>query len=374
MIDEAVLEDLLGRLADEIPVPPNGPDRVVDQFVSRSGGRPSRPDRSKWINPLLIAAAIVAVIAISVPVLNAASSSSSAKTASAPATDRAQLPRSVSTVPPDLSSRYARGRNLTNGGNTGIGSGSGEKSQSGNTVPGTGAAGPVDSAKIVKTGSLDLQVAHSTLRVTVNRVTGVAVGLGGYIAESKTNAGGSSATAQITLRVPVANFENAITRLSALPGGKVLADSENGADVTGQYTDLQAQLRAATTERDALLGVLAHAQSIGDILAVHDRVAAAGTTVEQLQGRINLLDSQATFSSLAVTLSEKPTAATPIAAHRAKPQTGLAKSWSDARRGFSNGIEWLISRSGGALIVLLAALALLFGVRYLYPVVRRALV
>jgi hypothetical protein len=57
-----------------------------------------------------------------------------------------------------------------------------------------------------------------------------------------------------------------------------------------------------------------------------------------------------------------------------KPETSLAKSWSDARQGFANAIEWLIARSGGALIILLAGLAVLFGIRYLYPIVRRGLV
>ena len=85
-----------------------------------------------------------------------------------------------------------------------------------------------------------------------------------------------------------------------------------------------------------------------------------------------MLGDQAAFSSLGVTLSEKPTRATNVALHR-NPDRGLAKAWADARHGFSNGIEWIIARSGGALIVLLAALAILFGIRYLYPILRRGL-
>ena len=182
--------------------------------------------------------------------------------------------------------------------------------------------------------------------------------------------GGSDPTAQITIRVPVAKFENAITQLDALPDVKVLGESENGTDVTSQLTDLQAQLAAATSERDALLGVLSRAQSVSDILAVHDRVTTAQTVVNQLQGRINLLDRQATFSSLAVTLSEKA-ASTGSAVHG---RSGLAKAWWDARHGFTSVVEWLLARSGAALIIVLFALALLFGIRYLYPIVRRGLV
>ena len=152
----------------------------------------------------------------------------------------------------------------------------------------------------------------------------------------------------------------------------MLGESENGTDVTAQYVDLQAQLAAATSGRDALLVVLSRAQTVGDILAVQDRVTAAQTQVEQLQRRINGLGDQAAFSSLAVTLSEKPAPGKAAAIHRT--DRGLTKAWADARHGFSNGIEWIIARSGGALIVLLAALAILFGIRYLYPIVRRGLV
>jgi hypothetical protein len=364
MIDEAVLEDAFAQLADEIDVPENGADNVVDAAANTSA--PTRRDRTRFTKPILAAAAIAAVIAVAVPLLNSSSSRVASKSSR------------VASSPPDLSAN-------------GIGSGAanlrGQPSSLQHGLPGTPAggfnktttqpvadSGSVDGAKIVKTGTLDLQVAHGTLRVTVNRVTGVTVGLGGYVSDSRTSYGGDAPTAQITIRVPVANFESAVAQLDALRGVTVLADSQNGADVTGQYTDLQAQLQAATGERDSLLNVLSHAQSIGDILAVHDRLAAAQTVVDQLQGQINHLGDQAAFSSIAVTLSEKAVPTASAVVHPKKTETGLAKSWTDARRGFADVIEWFIARSGGALIIVLAALALLFGIRYLYPVVRRGLV
>ena len=74
-----------------------------------------------------------------------------------------------------------------------------------------------------------------------------------------------------------------------------------------------------------------------------------------------------------ITITEKHVVKPAAVIVPAKPPTGLSKAWKDARQGFANSIEWLLARSGGALIVLLAALALVFGIRYLYPVVRRAL-
>jgi len=236
-----------------------------------------------------------------------------------------------------------------------------------------GQQGLIDAAKIVKTGTLDLEVPKDTLRPTVNRVTAVAGLLRGYVADSKTDFETGVATGQITLRVPVGAFETAISRINQLPGVKVLGDSENGADVTAQYTNLQAQLNAATVERDSLLSLLAQANSLGDVLALHDRIAGANSQIDQLQGRINLLTDQASYSSIAITITERHVVKPAAVIAPAKPPTGLSKAWKDARQGFANSIEWLLARSGGALIVLLAALALVFGIRYLYPVVRRAL-
>jgi hypothetical protein len=341
MIDEAVLEDLLAQVADEIPVPAAGPERVVNALATASNQR--RRSRPHLAKPLLIAAAAVAVVLAAVPVVQLGSGS-------ADKSSSVQLTAPTFDAGANALHRAADGAGTTSGGSS---------------------SGPVDAAKIVKTGTLDLQVPHGTLRVAVNRVTGVAVGVAGYVANSKTSYGVSNPTAQITIRVPADQFEATVTRLDALPGVKVLAESENGTDVTAQYVDLQAQLAAATSTRDALLTVLSNAETVPDILAVQDRITVAQTQVEQLQRRINALGDQAAFSSLAVTLSEKPSRAETAALHRT--EHGLAKAWADARHGFSTSIEWIIARSGGALIVLLAALAILFGIRYLYPIVRRGL-
>lgn len=379
MIDEHELAELLRQAGDEIPVPPAGADNVVDQLVSSAAVK--RRDRVRFTKPLLVAAAIVAVVAISVPLLHTSGpthASSSPDVASPPlSSPLGQLGPDKSALP----SGTGNGSEFAGSGGLAYGApAAGGRSLSGATpttaapaTPPSASTGSVDGAKIVKTGTLDLLVPHATLRTAVNRVTGVAVGLAGYVSASKTSYDDTDPTAQITVRVPVANFDTAIAHLDTLPGVKVLGDSESGVDVTGHYTDLQAQLAAATTARDDFLAILSHAQSIGDILTVRDRVTAAQTEVDQLQGQIKLLDDQATFSALAITLAEKA-APVPPAAHHAKVESGLAKSWSDARHGFASGVEWLIARSGAALIILLAGLALLFGIRYLYPLVRRGLV
>jgi hypothetical protein len=355
MMNELVLESLLAQTAEEIPIPAHGPQRVLDSIAAST---PYRPSRSRFPQVLMVAAAVVVIGGISLLIATSGSRSSESKTASQAI--------GGATFHSDQRNRVDSGAARLKQKTTAT------PTTAASATSGTAPAGTVDGAKIVKTGTLDLRAPHGGLRVTVNRVSGAAVGLGGYVASSKTSYGGTDPTAEVTIRVPVDAFETAIGRLREMPGVTLLSDSENGTDVTAHYADLQAQLRAASTERDALLVVLSQAQSIGDILAVRDRVTAVETEIDQLQGRINVLGDQAMFSSLAVTLSEKAAHARPVA--HAKPSHGLAKAWDDARHGFTNSVEWLLARSGAALIILLTALALLFGIRYLYPIVRRGLI
>jgi hypothetical protein len=352
VIDEAVLEQLFDELGQDVAVPDDGAERVVELL---SVARPTRGPSTRATRALVVAAVLALVVGIGI-VVRASDDRVEG--------GRVQASREVAEnadgfLRHDPSSAAARKRRALAPATT--------IPASGPVAPG----GPVDGAKIVKTGSLDLRVPEDELKPAVNRVTGVAVGLGGYVSDSKTDYRSDTATAQITIRVPVANFETAATRLEGLPGVDVLSSSAAGTDVTGEYTDLQAQLTAATTERDSLLAVLAGASTVGDILAVRDRVAAVNAQIEQLQAEINLLNDQASLSSIAVTLTERVARESSTAV--AAPPTGMSKAWKDARDGFVNSIEWIVARSGGALIVLLAGLALVFAIRYLYPVLRRAL-
>ena len=426
MIDEAVLAQLLGELADEIAVPDDGADRVVHELsASGRATRPRVPRRSQWV---MAAAAAIVVVGLGVVVNNAMQSStakvSSAPTASAP--NRTQLaapaaPRrraaaksvaangALRVSPSVLGQDGNQGAGIQGGvgpqgpaGDEGVqgvagvtgdiglvgpqgpsgaqgptGTSAAYAAPSTNTAAGGSAAatfGAVDGAKIIKTGSLDLQVPKGTLQSQVLRMTHIAVGVGGYVTHSQSNLDPSSATAQMTIRVPVNAFENAISQIESAPGIKVLNDSENGTDVSAQYVNVQAKIQADSGERNSLLVLLSHASNLDDILTLRDKITEVQGVIDQYQGQLNVLSDQSTYSSISVLASEKPPKPHKAAvAHHVVPPTGLSKSWQDARKGFANVVEWFLARSGGALILFIISMLLALALRYLYPVMRRAL-
>jgi Domain of unknown function (DUF4349) len=245
MIDELVLERLLTDAAEEIPVPEDGVERVVAAELDAADREPrwSGERGTGWLTA--VAAAAVVVVVVGLVALVGHGGGSSSKSSSAAGTtptiaseqDGAGAGSGAVYQAPRMreANKNAKHKSVSNGA-PGTAAGGNTSSSSGSGTP----SGPTDGALIVKTGTLDLQVPHATLHTAVNRVTGVAVGLGGYVADSKSSFDVGDATAQITIRVPVNNFETAVTRLERLPDVKVLGNSENGTDVTAQHTYLQA--------------------------------------------------------------------------------------------------------------------------------------
>ena len=101
-----------------------------------------------------------------------------------------------------------------------------------------------DTAKVIRTGSLDLEVREGAFQSTVERITSRTIGLGGYVAEATTSESGDSPSGSITVRVPGDSFDQLLTDLRKL--GDVKQVTSKGTDVTAQFTDLAARRRRSS--------------------------------------------------------------------------------------------------------------------------------
>ena len=215
-------------------------------------------------------------------------------------------------------------------------------------APATPAAAPVDSAKVVKNGSVELGVEKGAVPEAITRITGMATGLGGYVADTRTNGGsdGVQASGTVTVRVPAATFEQLLGDVGRL--GDVRATTSSGVDVTAQYTDLDAKIGALQATHDQLLTILTQAESIPDILAVQDRLNQVQGEMDSLKGQRQLLADQTAYGTLAVTVLEPGATAAPLSSEH---DEGIGDAWDDAKGRFGDAIEWLV-RISGTLVVL----------------------
>lgn len=229
----------------------------------------------------------------------------------------------------------------------------------------TGAFAPTDRPKVVYTGSVDLEVARGDVGVTIRRVTAIATSVNGYVAKQQSDESAGAPSATITIRVPGPEFARAVERIREL--GTVLSAGSSGVDVTAEYTDLEARSRSLEAGRTQLFTVMQSAKTTGEILAVLDRITQLQTQLEQVQGRIKLLDDQTAFAAITATIRDK----TPPLPAEDAPKAGLEKAVEEAKDGFSRRVESIVAHSGSAFVLLATGLIALLILRLLWPRFRR---
>ena len=230
-----------------------------------------------------------------------------------------------------------------------IGEGGASASKAAPVAAAVGQLGAPVGPKVVRTGSIEVEVGRHRFGDASSRLQVIATGAGGFVSASETSSLDGDPHGSITLRVPVASFDSVLDRVAKL--GTVRASTTGSQDVTGEYADVAARIRALEAERDQIGLVLAKAQSINDILAVRDRLSTVQGELEQLQGRQQVLNDQTSLSTLTVALSEK--GAAPIGIDRPVERRGLAKVWHQSidrigsgggtiALGFAAMVPWLL--------------------------------
>jgi hypothetical protein len=166
---------------------------------------------------------------------------------------------------------------------------------------GSGSVTPVsaapDGVQIVKTGSMALEV--GSIDNATAQAQAAIEGLGGYVYSSNRYGTGDDASATITFRLPVARWDDALKAMRAL-GQKIVSEQTGTADVTSQVVDLDARITNLRATESALLGIMAKATDIKDILAVQEQLTATRSQIEQLTAQENYLKDQAAMSTLSV--------------------------------------------------------------------------
>jgi Domain of unknown function (DUF4349) len=180
------------------------------------------------------------------------------------------------------------------------------------TDPGAGTAALFkEDAKIVRTGSMTLQVAD--LDKALARAHDAIAGLGGYVSASTQTSDGEAPAATVTYRVPVDRWDAGLTALRAI-GLKVLSEKTDAVEVTGQLVDLAARIRNLQASEQALQAILETATKIPDVLEVQQQLSDVRGQIEQLQAQQALLQDQTAYGTITVTMGPEVIAVTAAAA------------------------------------------------------------
>lgn len=181
------------------------------------------------------------------------------------------------------------------------------------TGGGGGSLGSQLDRKIVRTATLELEV--EDVSAAVRKVESVALAAGGFVSESNVfiDASGPEGdesvaepkrtqSATVSIRVPAGDYPDVMEQLRGV-AKEVRSERSEASEVTEEYTDLQARLRNLEATEASYLELLAKAGMIEDILSVQDRLNGVRQEIEQVQGRINLLDNLTDLATITVQLS-----------------------------------------------------------------------
>ena len=204
------------------------------------------------------------------------------------------------------SARLSTVGNAVQGGSSAYGDGSAQAGAS--AAPAAPTAAPaeapnapvnlVDDAKIVRTGSIELQVTDVVKATQIAR-NGIR-DMGGYIGASQTSTVDEHPVATITYRIPVDRWEDALDLLRGLTGQstKVLSEQTQAVEVTGAVVDLEARIRNLRASEAALQGIASKAVRISDVLEIQAQLTTVRGEIEQLNAQLKELSDRAAYATL----------------------------------------------------------------------------
>ena len=134
---------------------------------------------------------------------------------------------------------------------------------------------------------------------------------GGFVESSSVNGSNyydssrgkvSRRTAGYTLRIPSANFGGMMDALSTL--GNVPYTHMYTENVTAQYYDVQARMKAYQKQEERLLEMMDLAETVEDIITIEDKLTDVRYRSDSLQSSLNNWDRRVSYSTLSLTVQE----------------------------------------------------------------------
>ena len=153
--------------------------------------------------------------------------------------------------------------------------------------------------KLVRNANLHL-IVKSPAQAS-ERIITLAQNAGGFLVSSEINGGSDAPSASMTVRVPVASFDQVRTRVRQL-GLRVESESIEAQDVTKQYVDHEARLRNLRAQEAQYLGILRKAATVNDTLEVSDKLNGVRGAIEEKQAEFEALSKQVEMVAMTITL------------------------------------------------------------------------
>ena len=149
----------------------------------------------------------------------------------------------------------------------------------------------------------DLRLEADSPEDVQRRVTAIAESAGGFVVESQQSGGdgrtGGRDTVSMTIRVPADKFADALDEIRKT-AGRVVTEQVKGQDVTEEFIDIEARLRATRALELQFMEIMKRATSVDEALNVQRQLASVRGDIEKIEGRKRFLENQASLSTIKI--------------------------------------------------------------------------
>ncbi|PIU42827.1 MAG: hypothetical protein COS98_00890 [Parcubacteria group bacterium CG07_land_8_20_14_0_80_35_11] len=199
-----------------------------------------------------------------------------------------------------------------------------------NEVPATGTtetAGTKETATtrlVIKTGELNIVVKNVV--ESAKKIIQYAQKRGGWVVQSNIQEIEELPIATVVVRVPIEDFDEAITYIRGL-ATKVNYEKSEGQDVTEEYVDLESRLRNLEATEKQFLEIMKKAKTIEEILRVQGEISKIRGEIEQAKGRMLFLERSAKMATITVNLALSEELLPIPPAERWRPSYVAKRAW-----------------------------------------------
>jgi hypothetical protein len=188
---------------------------------------------------------------------------------------------------------------------------------------------PID-RKIIYNGNMSLVVTDAD--ATLKRIGEIAVSLGGLVVNSTVEDRSGARAGSAVIRVPAEKFDTALDQIRPL-ASQVTKDTKSTQDVTEEYYDQDARVRALQAQEETYYKLLNQAKSIDEVLKVNQALQGVRVEIERSQARMRVIDRTSAMATITIAVST---------AAAAKPVTSgwnLPDTVTDALRASLSGLQ-----------------------------------
>jgi hypothetical protein len=161
---------------------------------------------------------------------------------------------------------------------------------------------PTGERKVIRNAELTLEL--SAPEEGRRKIETITESSGGFVVSSDASSGddsGVQTVVTIVMRIPATRFAATLEDIRKL-GYKVKRERITGQDVTEEYIDLEARLKAKRAVEAQFLEILKQAKRVADALEVQKALGDVRSDIEQIEGRRRFLENQVTLSTFTITL------------------------------------------------------------------------